>query len=729
SFHAILFLVVFSAAILTAQSATTTPITFPRNQYYVTSNLIAAIEYLHRAFPSHPSVYTQSGNFVYHYVDPISGNVTDLVDPSDLFLNAKTLNDVVVGVETVMFNQIPNPDTDPVTSDVIANLKIATNFITNIASYDFSSSDQSNIYSFYNFTATRYKNLFSRENTTTLIPYTPLSLTNNVNATSAPTPLLYNLTVFDAIDGNTYNNTLNGDPRVIASNIMNAMARTLQTFGIPVTVINGTNTTTTTTSAVITPPPQSTTQYTSAEPTVIDTNDPCGFDGCFRRRRRQNHLKRAGGLLDGVEIRTYGTFPSNPSSGQTSTVSDVTNAITFQQGGTIIEQGLTDFAGAVGPAESSQVAISLRSNIAAAFRKAAKGSKDLAKATGSTALKGITTAIKEGFAEAAKGTAIGGAAKFGLVKAMGVVAADLVENLGEAASPLVNDVLAGAEKTAITTAMTEFFGFPSNLAEEAVGVALSRDDYADSTTLTKTKLAIGIALSKAPEGAFPEFNDGAIEDWVGRRMDKIIQKKYGNTNINRNSKIVGEGRGIDKFPNTEFDSLRTVLEGVTDKVPTTVEFDEAKFLGSLGDSPEGTFGYHITASKGIDDAVTTIAALVTDNSVTSKDNAGFISEAVTAVGGSSDKLVSKIKSTVLGKQALRNLGKNAVRTQTDNGQGELHMDANAQAICKSLGDSAFSGMTKNVRGQLKTSVGRTASTKASVRNTSRTIFRNLAPKK
>ncbi|KAJ3277350.1 hypothetical protein HDU76_010417, partial [Blyttiomyces sp. JEL0837] len=76
--NAILFFVVFTTAILTAESATTIPITFPKNQYYVTSNLIAAIEYLHRAFPSHPAVYTQSGNFVYHYVDPISGNVTDL---------------------------------------------------------------------------------------------------------------------------------------------------------------------------------------------------------------------------------------------------------------------------------------------------------------------------------------------------------------------------------------------------------------------------------------------------------------------------------------------------------------------------------------------------------------------------------------------------------------------------------------------------------------------------
>ncbi|KAJ3304984.1 hypothetical protein HDU76_005086, partial [Blyttiomyces sp. JEL0837] len=570
-------------------------------------------------------------------------------------------------------------------------------------------------------------NLFSRDNTTTLIPFTPLSLTNNVNATSVPTPLLYNLTVFDAIDGKTYNNTLNGDPQALASKIMNVMAKTLQSFGIPVTIINGTNTTTTT-SAVITPPPQSTTQYTSAEPTVIDTNDPCGFDGCFRRRngRRQLLAKRVGGILDGVEIRTYGTFPST--GGQQPSVRDVANSITFTQGGNIIEQGLTDFAGAVGPAENSEVAISLRSNIAAAFRKAAQGSKDLAKATGSTALKGITTAIKEGFAEAAKGTAVGASAKFGLVKAMGVVAADLVESLGEAAAPLVNDVLAGAEKTAITTAMTEFFGIPADRAEEAVGLALSRDDYADSTTLTKTKLAIGIAITKAPDGAFPDFNDGSIEDWVGRRMDKIVQKKYGNQNLNRFSKVVGEGRGIDKFPTTEFDSLKTVLEGVTDKVATSVEFDEAKFLGTLGEQPEGTFGYQITASKGIDDAITTIAALVTDNSVTSKDNAGFISEAITAVGGSSDKLVSKIKSTVLGKQALRNLGKNAMRTQSDSGQGELRIDPHAQAICSALGESAFSGMTKNVRGQLKTTVGRAAG-KASVTNNSRTIFRNLAPKK
>ncbi|KAJ3290531.1 hypothetical protein HDU76_007384, partial [Blyttiomyces sp. JEL0837] len=623
---------------------------------------------------------------------------------------------------------IPNPDTDPVSLDIIANLKIATNYITNIASYDFSTADQGTISSFYNFTATRYQNLFSRDNTTTLIPLNPILLTNNVNATATPTPLLYNITVFDDIDGNTYNNTLNDDPNLIASNIMNAMAKTLQTFGIPVTIVNGTDPTSSAT-PIITPTPQSTAQYTSAEPSVTDTNDPCGFDGCFRRRRRTNqHLfKRMPGPT-GLEI-SFLSSGGATSSGGPSSVGQVTNGITFSQAGDAIVKGLTDFAGAVGSVANSQQALSLRSNIAAGFRQAVQGSQTIAKATGTTALHGIQTALKEGFAEASKGTAAGPSAKVGLIKAAGVVAAELVENLGDAAAPLVNDFLAGAEKTAMTTAMTEFFGFPAGLAEDAVGIALSRADYADSTTLTKTKLAIGIAVSKAPEGAFPDFNDGGIEDWVGRSMDRIIQKKYDNKNINKNTKIVGEGREIEKFPTAEFESLRTVLEGVTDKFARSVEFDEEKFLGDLGSTEvEGTFGYHITASKGIDDAVTTIAALTTDNSVTSKDNAGFITDSV-ASEGSSDKLVNKIKSTVLGKQALRSLGKNAMRARSDNGQGELQMDTHAQTICNSLGENAFSGMTKNVKTQLKTSVAGPASTKSTVKNAGRTIFRNLAPKK
>ncbi|KAJ3268987.1 hypothetical protein HDU76_011348, partial [Blyttiomyces sp. JEL0837] len=415
----------------------------------------------------------------------------------------------------------------------------------------------------------------------------------------------------------------------------------------------------------------------------------------------------------GTTIKTYGTFPK---------VSDVTKGITITQGGTTISQGISR--------DDSKPQLSQRSRFASVFQKSIDTGRQIAAATKNSIVNAGQTIVKEAAIESSKGTGIGASAQVGLIKAAGVVGADVVGSLGDAGSSIVDNYASGVEKTAMVTAMTEFFGFPEGLAKDAVDIATSRIDYKDSTTLTKTKLAISAALAKSPPGAFPEFNDGGIEEWVGRRMDKIIQKKYENKNINKNSKIVGEGREIEKFPTAEFESLRTVLEGVTDKVATTVEFDEAKFLGDLDlmIDAEETFGYHITASKGIDDAVTTIAALVTDNSVTNQDNVGFITDAI-ASDGSSDKLVGRIKSTGLGKQALNKLGKNAMRARSDNGEGELQMDENAQTICNALGDKAFSGLTKNVKAQLKSTMARPASTKTTVKNAGRTIFRNLAPKK
>ncbi|KAJ3281896.1 hypothetical protein HDU76_008829, partial [Blyttiomyces sp. JEL0837] len=687
-------------SLMAIQAATTTiqtlPITFPHNQYFVTSNLISSIEYLHRAFPTHPSVYTQEGNFVYNYVDPVSGNLTDFVDPSDLYLNAKSFNDVLVGIETVMYNQLPNPDTDPVSPDVIVNLKITTNYITNIASYDFSTLDQDNIASFYNFTVTRYKGLFARENSTALLPLTPISLTNNTNKTTTSTPLLFNNSIFDDIDGHTYNDTLSIDPNVLSSDVMNTIANTLQLLGIPVNVINGTNTTTatTTTSASITRT-TSTTKYTSAEPSVTDTNDPgCDFTCDRRRRRRRENLglhPRATPDPNAITI-SPGSSGSGSGTPPVTSVSGVTSQITITQGTTTIAQGIT----------GSDTHISMRSRFSSSFKKLVTASQAVGKASKTVLVKGITTAFKEGFIEASKGTGIRGSAVVGLVKAGGVVSAELVEQLGDLAPAVVDKFLGGIEKDAIKTSMTTFFGFPENVVNEAVDIALARVDYADSTSLAKMKLAIGIAVSKAPAGTYPDFESGGIEDWIGSRMDKIIAKKYPGQNLNRNSKFVpSDTVKVEDFPTTEFDALKTVLEGVTDKVATSVEFDEEKFLSGLGtDEPEKTFGYEITASRGIDEAVSTIAALTTDNTVTNKDNAGFISESVTAFGGQ-DAFVSKIKSSTLGKKALKKLGKNALRARTTDTNNVLQMDANAQAIYTSLGEKAFSGLTRNVRNGLR----------------------------
>ncbi|KAJ3325828.1 hypothetical protein HDU76_013061 [Blyttiomyces sp. JEL0837] len=708
----------------------TIPIIFPQNEYFVTSNLIAAIEYLHRAFPDHPAVYTRDGNFVYNYVDPVSGNVTDLVEPSDLFLNANSLSDVVVGVETVMYNQIPNPDTDPVSLDVIANLKIATNYITNIASYDFSTLDQGTISTFYNFTATRYQNLFARENTTALIPLTPITLTNNVNATSAPTPLLYNISVFDAIDGNTFNNTLGVDHKVLASNMMKKLAQTLEIFGIPVTIVNGTNTTTTSTSTITPTPVSSTIQSTTAEPTLTDTNDPgCDFDTCFRRRGRRAGRRHQERSVTGEIILMY-EDPEENGQPRPNTVTGTTSGIQIiSSSGEVLSQGL---GGSTAPEQSSsQETQSFRAYLAKGGKSALQAVQKVGKATGTAAKKGVETAIKESFNEASKGTGIGGSALVGAMKGAGALVAELSNNAGDSAISIINADLADVEKTAITTAMTEFFGLPKDLVEKGVEAVFANENYAESTTLTKTIFAISVAVQNAPPGSFPEFDDKGIESWVGNRIDKILQKKYNTQNINRNTKIEKAGSGYENYPHVEFDALRIVLEGVTDKVASSVEFDEEKYFGGLAREPEGTFGYEITASKGIDEAIGIMASITTSDAVTSNDNVGFIKGAILKYSqdGDSGKFVAAVKASKLGQKAFKMLGKNAMRARTDNGQGELQMDPHAQEICNALGDKAFSGMTKNVRTQLKSTTSRGPANKSLVKNNSRTIFSNKAPVK
>ncbi|KAJ3327991.1 hypothetical protein HDU76_010772 [Blyttiomyces sp. JEL0837] len=763
----------------------TLPISIPRNQYFVASNLITAIEYLHRAFPSNPSIYVRDGNYVFNYLDPVSGNVTDFVDVSDLYYNAKTLNDVIVGVETVMYNEVPSPDTTPLTLDVISNMKVATNYITNIASYDFSSTDQAYISSFYNFTTFRYKNLFARDNTTAVIPFKPLNLTNNPNATTAASPLYFNVTLFDAIDGNTYNNTLPAgtDPVALQTKLINILANTFQAYGLKTVILNNTNTTNTTTTStsittsilptsVITGPSVSSytstttkkstsstkkkttttstsssitsssiiSSYTSAEPSVTDTNDPGGFGRRGRRQltftsqtainTNQQLHRRVNPVGEGEDIalQRMGDPAQGNNDGEPPTNADVQNSIGFfDKLGNLIGQGLTAFSnGAAGGAQAAQAALSLRANIASNFQKAADISKKAAKASGKVALNGVQTALKEGFIEASKGTAVGTSAKVGLIKAAGVVAADLVENLQDAAAPLVNDFLGEAEKTAMKTAMTDFFGFDEAVAADAVDIATSNTALAESTTLAKTMYAIGTAISKSPDGAYPDFDTGGIEDWVGRRMDHLLKSKYG-PNVNKNSKF--GGNDVSKYPRAEFDSLRTILDGVTDKVAAGVEFDEAKFLTELtgeGFQAEETFGYQVTAAHGVDQATSTLASLMTKDTIVDKTNSDFIIGEAAAVGA--DNFISQAKSTPQGKQALRTLGTSLNRAKTKDANGNLQMDANGQAIYNALGDKGFSGLTKNARAGLKSLASRAATTKNLINNKNRQIFRNLLPK-
>ncbi|KAJ3284611.1 hypothetical protein HDU76_008265, partial [Blyttiomyces sp. JEL0837] len=93
--------IILSTAVTSAIAQLTVPISFPK-----------------RILRDEP------GNLVFNYVDPVSTNFTDFVDPSDLYRNAKNFYDVLVGIETVMYNGVLNPDTDPVPSTAIANMKI-----------------------------------------------------------------------------------------------------------------------------------------------------------------------------------------------------------------------------------------------------------------------------------------------------------------------------------------------------------------------------------------------------------------------------------------------------------------------------------------------------------------------------------------------------------------------------------------------------------------------------
>ncbi|KAJ3330376.1 hypothetical protein HDU76_005817 [Blyttiomyces sp. JEL0837] len=721
-----------TTSVVMATVPDTLPIVIPKNEYFVASNLITSIEYLHRAFPEHPSIYTQNGNFVYKYIDPVSGNLTDFVDVGDLYQNAKSFNDVLVGIETVMFNQLPNPDTDPLPIDSVANLKLAVNYITNIASYDFSTSDQSYIASFYNFTIGRYSNLFSRENTTSLIPLKPLNLTNNPSVIAVPTPLKYNISIFDAIDGPTFNNTLSQNGTQLQIKVLNIIADTMKALGIPVTLLNGTNPTTTTASSSITPTPAPTSVYTTPEPSVTDPNDPGGFR---RRRRGHNHHHNQNqhlhARMDPLAAGFSGFLVSTgagSSSGPT-TVNGVLDTIGFMDSaGKVVVSGLRTAGSAASTAASS-----LRSTVALGTADSIKTVAELTKGAQTSLNSGIQAGIKAGFAEGAKGSGVGTSAKAGALALAGAVSSDLVGALGTFAAPIIDQASGATEQLAMETALTSFFGVSAADAKEAASVTQDTESLKGATTFAKTLHAIGYLTSKNP-GLHPDLEHNSPEEIVGARIDSILADKYSSHTppLTRNSQFKGVGKQKD-FPAAEFNALRDVLEGQTDRVATNVEFDEAKFMSDLAPAgqahpAEETFGYHITAAKGIDEAVTAIGTLTTDNAVTTGTNADFVESKVTAMGGS-DALVSKLKATPNGKAALQKLGKNLLRARTrDNANEDLKMDADAARIYNAIGDKGFGsgGVTDNVRSNLKSTAARAASAKKFINNKTRQISRNLS---
>ncbi|KAJ3307533.1 hypothetical protein HDU76_004587 [Blyttiomyces sp. JEL0837] len=693
----------------TAMGATpiqTLPITIPQNSYFVASNLIAAVEYLHRAFPEHPDVYTREGNVVFKYIDPISGNITDVVDVSDLYHNAKSLSDVVIGMETVMFNSIPNPDTAVIPDDSIANLKLATNYITNIASYDFSSSDQAIISSFYNFTVSRYQNLFKRDNTTALIPFKPLSLTNNPQATTVPTPLYFNVSIFDAIDGPQLSNTT-AISASTQTNMVNLMVSILQAYGLPVEVINGSNPTTT--SAIITPTP-TTTIFTTPEPTVSDPNDDGGF-GRRRRHGRRNHQQN-------LFPRT-GTPPPSPITPFQIVVEQ--NAITLGQNNQRF------------PVARALLS-SARANIANSFEHAVIVGTAV-KTVANYAKIGVQAGLTAIGLELGKSNSFSEKVTTIFVKAGAAVVNEILNDVGDLGGAVADFAYGIAENDAMRNALTIFFGADESLANRAIETVRGNPSLKTATTFAKTMYAVRLVASFDPNRN-PDLQKASYEDIIGARVDRIVDANYKQNSafaLSRFTKVSGLSKKEGgTFPQAEFDSLRTVMEGVTDHVATEVEFDEEKFLGglnALGFQPEETFGYYVTAAKGIDTAVTTIAALTTTDADT-KDisNGDFLEAKNTELGqGNGKGLAGSLKQSQQGKNAMRALAKNLLRARAkDTTTGELKMDEQAMKIFDAIGGEGFKAVTtNNIHTTLRATAGRGAiGSKNVINSKNRAIFNN-----
>ncbi|KAJ3319895.1 hypothetical protein HDU76_000428 [Blyttiomyces sp. JEL0837] len=713
-----LFLAQSATAVISSQ---TLPITIPQNSYFVASNLITAVEYLHRAFPEHPDVYTREANTVFHYIDPISGNITDVVDASDLYNNAQTFSDVVIGIETVMYNQIPNPDTAVVPADTIANLKRVTNYIANIASYDFSTSEQALISNFYNFTVARYRNLFSRDNTTTLIPFKALSLTGNPQATNVPTPLNFNTSIFDDIDGVQLNNTAEIS-EATQTDMLNLMVGILQAYGLPVQVIDESNVTTTTSASSITPAPP-TTIFTSAEPTVSDPFD----DGGFGRRRR------ARGRRDHFQQRNHNLFPrvtdnSGTGSGSASTPYQVLRDNNGSPSRRTV--AVKYFSQKVKMVQSG--ASSVRAEMANRYQSAARTGETLKTAgnVAKVALQAATTAVA---VEMGTKSSISQKLATGFVKGLGAGVSEAL-NVAGSAGGVASDILFGLEEnTAMKNALVTFFGIDEGLAAEAMEITNSHPSMKTATTFSKTMNAVRYVAS-LDRNFHPDLQKESYEDIIGARVDTIVKGKFDSAkhpNVGKGTSVQALAKKED-FPRAEFDSLRTVMEGATDHVATEVEFDEEKFSAALhtGQTPlEETFGYYITAAKAIDNAVTKIAALTTDDAdIKDISNADFLTAKEAEMSQAGGKgLATALKKNQPGRLALRALAKNLLRARVkDSATGELKMDEQALKVYTAIGEDGFkNAVTFNVRANLKATAARgSIGSRNVINNRNRAIFNN-----
>ncbi|KAJ3274550.1 hypothetical protein HDU76_010702, partial [Blyttiomyces sp. JEL0837] len=160
-----------------------------------------------------------------------------------------------------------------------------------------------------------------------------------------------------------------------------------------------------------------------------------------------------------------------------------------------------------------------------------------------------------------------------------------------------------------------------------------------------------------------------------------------------------------------------VIEGVNQNVAKKeVEYDDGELLKYLSEQDsassssssvpvQDTFGYLISASYGIDQAVSTIAYIVesnnnkvqsvNNNTVTTIEdtNVNYIESLSATYPGGLTALHALLHSTKQGRDALRHLARSLLRVRSVDDDGKVTMDAIGWRIYMGIGgDAAFDGV-------------------------------------
>ncbi|KAJ3330608.1 hypothetical protein HDU76_005263 [Blyttiomyces sp. JEL0837] len=294
--------------------------------------------------------------------------------------------------------------------------------------------------------------------------------------------------------------------------------------------------------------------------------------------------------------------------------------------------------------------------------------------------------IRVAFVEVTKGSGVGTSAKFAVLALASSVSSDLVLSLNDA--PIIDETSATTEQVAMENALTSFFGVSTAEAKHAISVTQAIESLHGATTFAKTLYAIRYLVT--------DFENYTAEEIVKVRIKSILADKYPRQHLDYTNGF----KGLAKF--------------MADLTPST---------STLNLFAEETFGYYITAAKGIDEAVTAIATVTSQDTVTTGSNADFIVTKVASMGV--DSFISKLTSFPRGKSALQKLARNLMRAITL-GNG-LKMDPDALRIYNAIDDRGFgsAGVTNHVRSNLKSTAARGASTTKFINNKIRTIAKKV----